>query len=160
MQNTRFSITPSSVLQRAAAIVAVAALVAACGSSSRTTARGQPNCSSESHPTQLGTRGAASPSGGGSDSAAGGRAGATAGGSTSGAAAGSGVTIAFARCMRSHGVPAFPNPNRLAAALAPGGSVDPTSAPFQAALNGPCRSLAPQAWLSSGPGTANPGGGS
>jgi hypothetical protein len=160
MHDTRLRFTPNSFLQRAAGMVAVAALVTACGSSPRTNPSGQPNRLSATHPTQLGTGGAASPSGGGSSAAAGGGAGATGGGSPSGAVAGSGVTIAFARCMRSHGVPGFPNPNRLAAALAPGASVDPPSAPFQAALNGPCRSLAPQAWLASGPGTANPGGGS
>src|ERR1051326_9514272 len=61
-------------------------------------------------------------------------------------------TVAFAQCMRSHGVPAFPDPNGRGNQLGPYSGIDPTSAVFQAALNGPCKSLAPQAWIDNGPG--------
>ncbi|MFD0635912.1 hypothetical protein [Catenulispora yoronensis] len=61
-------------------------------------------------------------------------------------------TADFARCMRANGVPAFPDPEAAKADwLAPGSGVDPASPQFLAALNGPCRTLAPAAWLSSGP---------
>jgi hypothetical protein len=59
-------------------------------------------------------------------------------------------TVAFARCMRAHGVPGFPDPHGQASQLASSG-IDPTSARFQSALNGPCESLAPRGWVSSGP---------
>ena len=61
----------------------------------------------------------------------------------SGSRSTSSYTAGFARCMRANGVPSFPDPNAPA---------------FQSALNGPCRSLAPQSWLASGPVTN--GGGS
>jgi len=57
---------------------------------------------------------------------------------------------AFASCMRAHGVPKFPDPGHSGAVFAPGSGVDPGSAAFQAAVNGPCRSLAPAAWVSAG----------
>jgi hypothetical protein len=66
-----------------------------------------------------------------------------------------GYSADFAKCMRAHGVQTFPDPGGpgpLAAGL------DPDSSTYQAALNGPCRSLAPPAWVSTGTGT--PGGGS
>jgi hypothetical protein len=64
-------------------------------------------------------------------------------------------TAAFARCMRAHGVPNFPDPNGRSGQLGPGSGVDPGSPAYLAAINGPCRSLAPPAWLdsSSGPGS-------
>ena len=80
------------------------------------------------------------------------------GGGSSGSRTGASYTVEFARCMRSHGVPGFPDPggqNPFAA----GSGVDPGSAAYQAALNGPCRSLAPAGWLDSGP-SINGGGGS
>jgi hypothetical protein len=52
--------------------------------------------------------------------------------------------------MRSHGVPKFPDPDGKGGQLGPGTGADPASQAFQAALNGPCRSLAPSAWVSSG----------
>jgi hypothetical protein len=58
-------------------------------------------------------------------------------------------TVAFATCMRAHGVPKFPDPEG-SAQLGPGSGIDPTSPTFQAALNGPCVSLAPAGWVSSG----------
>jgi hypothetical protein len=69
-----------------------------------------------------------------------------------------GYSVTFARCMRAHGVPNFPDPNNpndptgQGGQLGPDSGVDPTSAAFQAALNGPCRSLAPAGWVSSGSG--------
>jgi hypothetical protein len=68
-----------------------------------------------------------------------------------------GFTTEFARCMRAHGVPDFPDPGGGSGHLAPDSGIDPASAPFQAALTGPCRSLAPPPWLSAGPGSL-PGG--
>jgi hypothetical protein len=60
-------------------------------------------------------------------------------------------SLQFAQCMRAHGVPKFPDPQDAKAGwLAPGSGVDPGSAEFQGAINGPCRSLAPAAWLSNG----------
>jgi hypothetical protein len=53
--------------------------------------------------------------------------------------------------MRAHGVPKFPDPQAAKADLfAPGSGVDPGSPEFRAAIDGPCRSLAPAAWLSTG----------
>jgi hypothetical protein len=60
-------------------------------------------------------------------------------------------SLAFAKCMRANGVSNFPNPNGQGGQLGPGSGIDPSSSQFQAAINGPCRSLAPPAWLSSGP---------
>jgi len=60
---------------------------------------------------------------------------------------GTSLSLAFARCMRAHGVPKFPDPGGH---LGPGSGADPASQAFQDAVNGPCRPLAPQAWLSSG----------
>lgn len=60
---------------------------------------------------------------------------------------GTAFSLAFARCMRAHGMPSFPDPGGQ---LGPGGGADPASQAFQAALNGPCRPLAPPAWVSSG----------
>jgi hypothetical protein len=69
------------------------------------------------------------------------------GGETGQRSTGTSFSLAFARCMRAHGVPKFPDPGGQ---LRPGSGADPASAAFQAALNGPCRSLAPPAWVSSG----------
>jgi hypothetical protein len=68
-------------------------------------------------------------------------------------------TVAFARCMRAHGVPKFPDPNGQSGQLGPGSGIDPNSPQFQSAVNGPCKSMAPPGWVSSGPVVA-PGGGS
>ena len=79
----------------------------------------------------------------------------TAGGTASG---GSGqrssgtFSLAFARCMRAHGVPNFPDPNGQAGQLGPASGIDPSSPRFQSALNGPCKSLAPPGWLNTGSG--------
>jgi len=79
----------------------------------------------------------------------------TAGGAGSGAggsgqrSAGS-FSRAFAKCMRAHGVPNFPDPSGQSGQLGPGSGVDPNSPQFQAALNGPCESLAPPGWVGSG----------
>jgi hypothetical protein len=61
-------------------------------------------------------------------------------------------SLAFAKCMRAHGVPDFPDPNGQADQLGPGSGFDPNTPQFQSALNGPCRSLAPLGWLNSGTG--------
>jgi hypothetical protein len=61
-------------------------------------------------------------------------------------------SLSFARCMRVHGVPGFPDPDGKASQLGPGSGFDPDTPRFQSALNGPCRSLAPPGWLNSGTG--------
>jgi len=76
----------------------------------------------------------------------------------SGSRSTSSYTAGFARCMRANGVPSFPDPNGKPDQLGPGSGFDPNAPAFQSALNGPCRSLAPQSWLASGPVTN--GGGS
>lgn len=63
-------------------------------------------------------------------------------------------TREFALCMRAHGVVRFPDPNGKGGQLGPNSGVDPASSGYQAALNGPCKSLAPSAWVQSGPGSA------
>jgi|SRR5450759_5238548 len=67
-------------------------------------------------------------------------------------------TIAFAQCMQAHGVASFPNPNGHGGQLGPGSGINPASPQYMSAINGPCRSLAPPAWVSSGP--VSKGGGS
>jgi hypothetical protein len=69
-----------------------------------------------------------------------------------------GFSLAFARCMRAHGVPAFPDPNGHGGQLGPGSGIDPNAPPFQSAINGPCKSMAPPGWVGSGKVVA-PGGG-
>jgi hypothetical protein len=59
-------------------------------------------------------------------------------------------TLAFARCMRTHGVPNFPDPDGHNGQLGPDSGIDPNSPPFQSAINGPCVSLAPPGWVGSG----------
>ncbi len=59
-------------------------------------------------------------------------------------------SLAFAQCMRTNGVSNFPNPHG-SGELGPSSGIDPTSSAFQAALNGPCQSLAPPGWVASGP---------
>jgi hypothetical protein len=78
--------------------------------------------------------------------------------SSSGNSTSGGYSVAFAECMRAHGVPKFPNPNGSPDQFGPGSGVDPASSAYRAALNGPCQSLAPAGWVSSGPVTK--GGGS
>jgi hypothetical protein len=64
-----------------------------------------------------------------------------------------GFTVDFAKCMRAHGVPNFPDPDGQAGQLGPNSGIDPESRQFQAALNGPCKALAPPQWLDSGSGS-------
>jgi hypothetical protein len=66
-------------------------------------------------------------------------------------------SLEFARCMRANGVPNFPDPNGRGGQLGPDSGIDPASAAFQSAVNGPCRSLAPAEWVSDGPGSAPTG---
>jgi hypothetical protein len=70
-------------------------------------------------------------------------------GSSQGRSVGS-FSVDFAKCMRAHGVPNFPDPNGRPGQLGPNSGIDPGSAQFQTAVNGPCRSLAPPQWLDSG----------
>jgi len=81
-------------------------------------------------------------------------------GPSSGTRSTSGVTVAFAECMRSHGVPNFPNPNPNGngPVFGPGSGIDPTSPQFQHGLEA-CKSLAPPGWVSSGPMTPGPSSG-
>lgn len=59
-------------------------------------------------------------------------------------------SLAFARCMRVHGVPNFPDPDGQAGQLGPSSGINPNSPEYQAAINGPCESLAPHGWVGSG----------
>jgi hypothetical protein len=77
------------------------------------------------------------------------RPGAKAGSGSGGNQTSGSYSVAFAECMRAHGVPTFPNPN--GSGIGTDSGVNPTEPEFQAALNGPCQSLAPAGWLSSGP---------
>lgn len=121
-----------------ATLASIAFLAGACGSSS-----------SSSSPAMTG----AHATGAGPVTRSGSGSGGQSGISTSG-----GFSVAFAECMRAHRVPKFPNPNGSSGQLGPGSGVDPASPAFQAALNGPCESLAPAGWVSSGEVTK--GGGS
>jgi hypothetical protein len=76
----------------------------------------------------------------------------TAGGARSGQRSSGTFSLAFATCMRAHGVPGFPDPNGQAGQLGPASGTDPGSPRFQSALYGPCKSLAPLGWLNSGSG--------
>jgi hypothetical protein len=73
-------------------------------------------------------------------------------GSGSSSSGGGGVTVAYSECMRSHGVPSFPDPNSQggisinATSGSGGSSIDPNSPQYQAAQKA-CAKLAP------GPGT-------
>jgi len=65
---------------------------------------------------------------------------------------GTSYSRAFANCVRAHGLPDFP---------APGASVTSLGAylgmaTFQADVNGPCRPLAPAAWVAAGQVGQNP----
>ena len=69
-------------------------------------------------------------------------------------------SVAFARCMRANGVQAFPDPDEKPDQVTNSG-INPHSASFQAALYGPCKSLAPADWVSAPPlGPALAGNGS
>ena len=66
-------------------------------------------------------------------------------GQASGQASPSGDPVAFSACMRSHGVPHFPDPTAnggLSIQVQPGSGVDPNSQAYQAAFRS-CRSLLP-----------------
>lgn len=125
----------------ALAALASAFLVGACGSGS----------TSSSPPTTIG----AGATGAGPVTRSG-----TGSGSQSGNTTTGDYSMALAKCMRAHGVPKFPNPNGIGNELGPGSGVNPTSAAFQAAVNGPCESLAPAGWASSGSGPVMKGAGS
>jgi hypothetical protein len=119
-------------------------------------------CSSASENT--GTSSQATPSAAGQPSA-GGTTPTQKGGGNSSRGGGQGgsvgtFTVAFAKCMRSHGIPNFPDPNGRPGQLGPSSGIDPGSAKFRAALNGPCEKLAPPAWVDSGKGSVPGGGGS
>lgn len=77
--------------------------------------------------------------------------GAAAGGTTTGGT-GPAAPVRFADCMRSHGVPSFPDPSTgRRAAVVPGPGLDPRSPAFQAAQKA-CGGFAPRAGApSSGP---------
>lgn len=123
-----------------AALASIAFLVGACGS--------DPASSSSTT-----TAGATSGTGVVISSGSGSGSGSQSGDRTTGS-----YSVAFAECMRAHGVPKFPNPNGSPGQLGPGSGVNISSPTYQAALNGPCESLAPAGWVSSGPVTE--GGGS
>ncbi|NUR59310.1 MAG: hypothetical protein HOV87_11670 [Catenulispora sp.] len=126
-----------------AGVVLVASLAASCATSKGAIAPAQPGTASSpaATPTVDSVPTSASGSNGGTGASGG-----------HGGSVGT-FTVPFAQCMRSHGVPNFPDPDGSAGQLGPYSGIDPASAVFQSALNGPCRSLAPQAWIDSGPGS-------
>ena len=67
-------------------------------------------------------------------------------GQASGHASSSGGVLAFSACMRSHGVPNFPDPtsgsNGNSVELQPGSGIDPNSPQYQSAMHA-CQSLLP-----------------
>jgi hypothetical protein len=131
----------------AVAVAGLALLGAGCSSAA------QPPAPSNSAGTGSAGAGAdGNGSGGGGNVSSGNRTG------SQGQSASGSFTLAFARCMRAHGVPAFPNPDGHAGQLGPASGIDPNSPQFQSAINGPCLSLAPPGWVSSGKVSA-PGGG-
>lgn len=81
--------------------------------------------------------------------------GATGTGTAAAAASTRPQAVAFSRCMRSHGVPKFPDPAPGGAgihiAIGPGSGIDPQSPAFQAAQQA-CRHLLP----GGGPGAGHP----
>jgi hypothetical protein len=125
----------------AAVSAALALGAAACGG-----APGNPAASSTSGTARNAGTGSGAGQGSGPVSVRGGSASGTSGQRSTGTS----FSLAFARCMRAHGVPKFPDPNSSAAQLGPGSGVNPASSTFQAALNGSCRALAPPPWVSSG----------
>jgi hypothetical protein len=81
---------------------------------------------------------------GGPSGATAARAGATATGTASPSGPAHKSMVAFSACMRSHGLPKFPDPNSKGQLLiTPNSGVDPNSPQFQAAQQA-CQSLAPQ----------------
>jgi hypothetical protein len=134
----RFSIRRAGIA--VASLVSLALLACACGA-------GSPSASPA---TDAGT----SHTGTGAVT----RPGSNAGSGSSGNESTGSYSAAFANCMRAHGVPKFPKPNGSQGQLGTDSGVNPASPAFQAALTGPCKSLAPAAWVSSGQVTK--GGGS
>ena len=112
---------------------AVLMLAASAGLALGAAACGGAAANPAASPSASGTNGTAGPGSGGS------------GQKTSGS-----FSLAFAKCMRANGVPHFPDPNGQSGQLGPNSGIDPSSPQFQSALNGPCGSLAPPAWVSSG----------
>ena len=135
----------------AAALLAIGLLAAACGggspsaSSTSTTAAGSSG-GSASHATSPTNDPGTSNTGTGVVT----HPGSGSGSQSSGNRSAGTFTQAFAECMRAHGVPKFPNPNGKGNQLGPDSGVNPASPAFQAAVDGPCRSLAPAGWVSSG----------
>jgi hypothetical protein len=70
-------------------------------------------------------------------------------------AAGGEFTREFAECMRANGVPNFPDPTGEPGQLGPDSGIDPGSPDYLDAINGPCRSLAPPAWVDDGSGSVH-----
>jgi len=139
--------SPSVRLGRRASLISVvlasgALLVAACGSS--------PNNASVAHlgitttTNAAGSPGVSPPATSDSSGPSGGSGPASGSGPQRGFAIATGGTgadaLAFSECMRSHGVPNFPDPN--AQGVIQGSGINPSSSSFQAA-NKDCRHLLP-----------------
>lgn len=146
--------TPMRPAPLAALLVGAALVCAACSSSGAAGSDAVPATPSGAASNQSATGGGQASNGDGATSIKGTPP--ANGGNGQGGSVGT-FTLAFAKCMRAHGVANFPDPNGSAGQLGPNSGIDPTSAKFQAALNGPCKSLAPAPWLDSGPGSV-PGG--
>jgi hypothetical protein len=136
---------PASAL---AALASIAFLVGACGSGATSTS------STTTGGGAAGGTGVVTRSGSGSQSGNT----TTSGGNLTGGGQASRYSVAFAECMRAHGVPRFPDPNADPGPLGSDTGVDPSSPAYQAALHGRCKSLAPAGWTS--PGLVTQGGGS
>lgn len=128
------------------AMTSLPLVLAACGGASPQAAPPTTTTSTQASGTQHTTV----PSSG-SGSGVEGRPGSTSAQGSAGNESTGSYSLAFARCMQAHGVANFPNPNGSGSQLGPSSGIDPTSTAFQAALDGPCQSLAPQGWISSGP---------
>jgi hypothetical protein len=70
-------------------------------------------------------------------------------------AAGGEFTREFAECMRANGVSNFPDPTGEPGQLGPDSGIDPGSSAYLSAINGPCRPLAPPAWIDDGSGSVH-----
>lgn len=140
MTTSHISRRSRSTVFTAAVLGALALGAAACSSPGAAASPPSAGAASQGQ-QQYSGNGSASPKGTGQDSSA------------------SQFSVAFAECMRAHGIPRFPNPDGQPGQLGPNSGVNIMSPEFQAAVHGPCRSLAPAAWVDAGPQGGNlPGG--
>jgi hypothetical protein len=94
---------------------------------------------------------AAAGCGGGGGSSSTGSTQASSGGASQASSANASKAEKYSQCMRSHGVPKFPDPvnGQLTLRVTPGGGINPNSPQFKAAAQA-CQSLAPSGTQSAG----------